>query len=360
MTSPSDPKADPWRDNFVERVMMDPKTLETHPYQFRTHPPEQDAAVQGSLESIGWFDEPKLNRRTGHLYNGHERRDLAIKAGIALIPVSVYDLSEDAENKAIALFDPLTGMAGQLLDTRKTLLDQLAGREGNDAVLAILNQHRAEVAAALQGKHPRKEDPGPQLDLAGELQKKWGTARGQLWQVGPHRLIVGDSTDAGDVRRLMAGARAEMVWSDPPYGVAIGDKNKMLNAIRGGGGHAVETNLVGDTLDEAGLTAMLTKAFDHAIASCAYRAAPGTSRRRQDRCTSCLGRRSRSEGSGARRSSGSRTTPPWRRWVSTTTGARSRSSTAGSLARGIGTTEAGSRTQCGRLIGPTARRSTRR
>lgn len=63
------------------------------------------------------------------------------------------------------------------------------------------------------------EDPGAQLDKAAELQAKWGTALGQLWQVGRHRLLVGDCTVAENVARLMGGEKAGAVVTDSPYGI---------------------------------------------------------------------------------------------------------------------------------------------
>ena len=63
------------------------------------------------------------------------------------------------------------------------------------------------------------EDPGAQIDKADELQKAWGTELGQLWQLGDHRLVCGDCTDAAVVERLMDGEKAEAVVTDPPYGI---------------------------------------------------------------------------------------------------------------------------------------------
>jgi DNA modification methylase len=109
-------------------------------------------------------------------------------------------------------------------------------------------------------------DPGADTNRADELQEKWQTELGQLWQVGRHRLLVGDCTVRENVARLMGTDRAEMVWTDPPYGVAVGDKNKYLNAIAPS--NRVEENLENDTLAEPELAAMLCAAFDNAIAVC--------------------------------------------------------------------------------------------
>jgi DNA modification methylase len=73
------------------------------------------------------------------------------------------------------------------------------------------------------------------------------------------------------VARLMDGAEIELVWTDPPYGVAVGDKNKYLNSIAPS--NRVEENLVNDTLGEPALVAMLRASFDLAMASCTAGAA---------------------------------------------------------------------------------------
>ena len=93
------------------------------------------------------------------------------------------------------------------------------------------------------------EDPGAQIDKADELQKAWGTALGQLWQLGDHRLICGDCTDAAVVERLMGGEKA-VVFSDAPYGVSIVKNNKVGGGNLAAVGHY--SPIVGDeTTDTA-------------------------------------------------------------------------------------------------------------
>ena len=74
-----------------------------------------------------------------------------------------------------------------------------------------------------EGNEP--QDAEPQIDKAAELNKVWKVKRGDLWRIGEHRLLCGDSTKADDVARVMGGEKA-VVFSDPPYGV---------NAVGGGG-----------------------------------------------------------------------------------------------------------------------------
>ena len=107
-----------------------------------------------------------------------------------------------------------------------------------------------ELQALLVGQngHEMSEDPGPQLDKAEELRKKWGVETGQLWQLGDHRLLCGDSTKREDVERVMGGEKLQLVWTDPPYGVSYGAKNKFLNAISPG--NRIQTPIENDQLTE--------------------------------------------------------------------------------------------------------------
>jgi len=88
------------------------------------------------------------------------------------------------------------------------------------------------------------EDAGAQMDKADELQEKWQVERGQVWQVGKHRVMCGDSTDADDVEKLMGGEKALLVVTDPPYGVNYSGKNTFLNAADKG--NCVQSSIEGD------------------------------------------------------------------------------------------------------------------
>lgn len=68
-------------------------------------------------------------------------------------------------------------------------------------------------------------DAEPQIDKAAELNKKWKVKRGDLWQIGDHRLLCGDSTKAEAAETLLGGAKSEMMFTDPPWNVAIGQQS---------------------------------------------------------------------------------------------------------------------------------------
>lgn len=68
-----------------------------------------------------------------------------------------------------------------------------------------------------QAIEPEQSDAEPQIDKAAELNKKWQVKTGDLWQIGEHRLLCGDSTKREDVERLMGGERSELLFTSPPY-----------------------------------------------------------------------------------------------------------------------------------------------
>lgn len=89
---------------------------------------------------------------------------------------------------------------------------------------------------------------------------------GDIWELGEHRLMCGDSVDLQQVKALMGGSRADMVFTDPPYGVAIGDKNKVLQSVQKAG--RIEENIANDTLSVDELYKVLQAAMENCRESC--------------------------------------------------------------------------------------------
>jgi len=92
-----------------------------NPRNWRIHPLSQQDALKGVLEEVGWVQEVIINKRTGHLVDGHLRCQLAAREGAKTIPVKYVDLSEDEEALVLATLDPIAAMAA----TDKQKLDEL-------------------------------------------------------------------------------------------------------------------------------------------------------------------------------------------------------------------------------------------
>jgi DNA modification methylase len=256
-----------WNNRIVGHGVEAPDQLLAHPDNWRIHPKHQQDALKGVLDDVGWVQNILVNKTTGHVVDGHLRVALALRHDVPEVPVMYVELSEEEESLVLATLDPLSSLA--VADAQK--LDNLLRDIQSDD--AAIQQMLADLAAAndLYLDDEPTPDPGAQIDKAEELQQKWQVQRGDLWQIGDHRLLCGDSTKAEDVARVMGGEKIELVWADPPYGVSVGDKNKYLNSIAPS--NRVEENLQNDTLDEPSLIKMLENSFDNLIGFCTAGAA---------------------------------------------------------------------------------------
>ena len=200
-----------------------------NPLNYRKHPQRQRDAVNASLRELGWISTVVENVTTGNVIDGHERIWQALQRNED-VPYLKVELSEAEERLALAVFDPITNMA----ETDAAILDDLL-REVNTGE-AALQALLAELAdgAGLYGEKTTGDTPA-EVDRAEELRQKWGTAPGQLWQLGAHRLVCGDCTDAATVARVMGGERAACMWTDPPYGVSYVGKTKDALTIENDG-----------------------------------------------------------------------------------------------------------------------------
>jgi len=202
------------RDRVTELRRVPAGSLLPSPKNWRRHPKAQADALRGLLSEIGYADA-LLAREAPEglmLIDGHLRAETTPDA---VVPVLVLDVTEAEADKLLLSLDPLAAMAEGDADALRTLLAQV--ETDSDAVRRMLDGLAKEYGAQ-PGPKPL-DDPGPKLEEAQELRKKWGVELGQLWTLGDHRLLCGDSTDAVQVTRVIDGDLAQCMWTDPPYGV---------------------------------------------------------------------------------------------------------------------------------------------
>lgn len=125
----------PFRSRIVGEGEEAPDQLLANPLNWRVHPKEQVDALEGLLKQVGWVQRVIVNKRTGHVVDGHARVALALRRGEPAMPVLYVDLSEAEERLVLAAIDPIGGLAG----TDQGLLDQvLEGLVAEDAGLQAL------------------------------------------------------------------------------------------------------------------------------------------------------------------------------------------------------------------------------
>lgn len=201
------------RDRIVELRRVPARDLLPDPRNWRTHPKAQREALKGLLAEVGYAGA-LLARETEHglmLVDGHLRAETTPDTEV---PVLVLDVDETEAAKLLASFDPLSAMAGA---DDERLADILKGVETDSEAVQKMLAMLAKEHGFLKPGEESNVDADPQIGRADELRKRWGTALGQLWTLGDHRLLCGDSTSPADVTRLMNGEKAVLFATDPPY-----------------------------------------------------------------------------------------------------------------------------------------------
>ena len=198
------------RDRIKELRRVKASELAPNPKNWRTHPKGQKDALRGIQAEIG-FAGAVLARETPEglmLIDGHLRTETCPDSEI---PCLILDVSEDEGNKILATFDPLSAMA----ETDAGILDGLLRnvQTESQSVADMLAELAKDAGLYLDADKDIVEDevPEPPIDPI--------TKPGDLWILGDHRLLCGDSTKFDDINRVTKGAKAEMMFTDPPYGV---------------------------------------------------------------------------------------------------------------------------------------------
>ena len=215
------------------------------------------AKIEKSIKKHGFSFPFFVWRHDGinHVLDGHGRlgalnRMVAHGEILPPLPVVYVDCRDEADAKEKLL--KLNSTYGRM--TADSVRDFLGDLKIDFEELA-LPSGTLELDATKALQNTVGDDDVPDVDT----EKAPVSKRGEVYQLGPHRLMCGDSTSEDDLKALMAGDRADVVFTDPPYGVSIGDKNKMLNSVQKAG--RCTQNIANDTLDSAALYEVLVKAF---------------------------------------------------------------------------------------------------
>lgn len=208
----------PLRDRIVELRRVPASLIDGAPWNWRTHPGEQRAVVQASIEELGIIDALKVRAMPDgryQLFDGHLRSDLYVTISPdTLVPVLVTDLDEAEAKKANAIFDPSAAMAEADAAKLDALLKEIeTDSAAIESMLAELAQDNGLAEEVVPGAG------GDEFDATPEATGPTRTAVGELWLIGgKHRLLVGDNTIAENVERLMGGKRVGLCFTSPPYG----------------------------------------------------------------------------------------------------------------------------------------------
>lgn len=183
----------------------------------RTHSDEQIAQIASSIKEWG-FTIPILADESGMIIAGHGRVQAARKLKINELPVMVAKNWTEEQKRAYVIADNKlalnAGWDDELLKLEMDFLD----KSGFDLDLIGFSEEELNDFEEME----ENETTGlVDDDQTPEVSKKVTTVLGDVWLLGNHRIMCGDSTDINAIEKLMNGDKADMVFTDPPYGVSI-------------------------------------------------------------------------------------------------------------------------------------------
>ena len=208
----------------VEHVQID--SLCPAPYNPRVISPQQMAALCESLKQFGFVDPVLVRRADKMVIGGHQRLEAARRLGWTSVPVVFLDIDEARAKALNVALNQISGdwdipKLGVLFDT---LPDDLAALTGfsDKEIQRVLREAQAAIDAMAEDAECAVPEP---LEEA-------TTQPGDLWILGEHRLLCGDSSKPADLDRLLDGVPVHLVNMDPPYNVKVEPRSN--NAIAAG------------------------------------------------------------------------------------------------------------------------------
>lgn len=219
-----------------------------------------DAAVGESLAETGFYGVLICDIDTRKILAGHTRKRSLLAAGETVAPAVQWVRTDDADHaRAVLLGDNRINRRGQ--DDRDRLLEALRVQAESARGLAgtgfgqvdvedLMAQQREAAATAAALGRPAASDEVPDPPAVPV------TRAGDVWLLGEHRLLCGDATSVEDIKRLLDGNLADLVFTDPPYGVGYTGGAKPREALAG--------DEVGTTIYADSLQHLREVAADHA------------------------------------------------------------------------------------------------
>ena len=252
---------------MTEDKIIDIEDLTPDAHNFNQGTDEGRQLMQRSLTELG-AGRSILVDRNGNVIAGNKTQEAAIKAGIRKVRVIETDGTELVAVKRTDIdIDSAKGRELALVDNLATQINL----EWDQAELEAIDvegfdpyewgwepPEMGDNDEQGQGEQPEAKEDDFDPDEVHETKVK----RGDVWQLGEHRLMCGDSTNADDVARLMNGERADVWLTDPPYNVDYNSKNDYLN--KAGKGAAVQVDIENDKMTDEQFRDFLYNAFVNA------------------------------------------------------------------------------------------------
>ena len=196
----------------IEKLIPNPKNP-------NKHPKDQLTLLARIISAAGWRQPITVSKRSGFIVKGHGRLLAAIEAGFSSVPVDYQDYATEAEEYADLVAD---NRLAELSEIDNAMLADVFKDIDLDEVPAELTGYTDdefhEVLGALSSAIDEAPEDLEEPEIPEDLEEPVSKT-GDLWIIGKHRVMCGDSTDEESVKRLTAGKLADFIHADPPYGM---------------------------------------------------------------------------------------------------------------------------------------------
>lgn len=183
----------------------------------RTHSPEQINKLRSSLREFGFINPVIIDRDFG-VIAGHGRILAAKEEGIAEVPCVFADYLTEAQKKAYIIADNRMAMdAGWDEELLRVEIEALQAESFDTLLTGFDEKELADLFKDDTDSEAKDDD----FDLTAALEKASFVEKGDIWTVGKHRLMCGDATSSENVSQLMGDTKANLILTDPPYGVSF-------------------------------------------------------------------------------------------------------------------------------------------
>ncbi|MCR4654737.1 MAG: DNA modification methylase [Lachnospiraceae bacterium] len=242
---------------FEKRQLSKLKPAKYNPRKKLTPDDAEYQKIKRSIEHFGYVD-PIIINSDGTIIGGHQRHTVLKDLGYTEADVVVVDLSKEDEKALNVALNKITGEWDETL--LKNLLVDL-DKSDYDFTLTGVDKAELDELIELSDFEAEVSEDGFDAQAAYQDSQQQETIikPGEVWQLGNHRLMCGDSSSIDDVHKLLGEERLDLVITDPPYNVNYEEKAAALNEYRPNNNGAMR--IENDLMDDRSFYSFLLKAF---------------------------------------------------------------------------------------------------
>lgn len=241
------------------RKLANLKIAEYKPRKELTSDSAEYRKIKRSIEEFGYVD-PIIINKDGTIIGGHQRVFILMDLGYEEVDVIIVSLDKQREKALNIALNKITGEWDEL-KLRDLLIDLDLG-DYDISLTGFEQKDLTELIDKLTVEPEAADDEFNEEEALKQMQPM--TKRGDIWQLGRHRLMCGDSTEVSDLAILMGGEMADLIVTDPPYNVNYGDKAQMLDEYLPGKGHRNISHIKNDNMDNQSFYSFLLATYQSA------------------------------------------------------------------------------------------------